>query len=231
MYGISILIGSLVLSILMGLYFKQTSIIVPFTIITFLVLFGFGLVWEKYLGGTAEERLKRKREKAQSLAITAKEDAIAALKNPKGGYLGNYRGIIVYEMFIETPHGVGPITGAHATVDTASNMITTSRASLTRMAAGGILLGPLGAILSLGFKKHKVVDKRELYLLVETPQFASVIECPPDHGRKAREFAAFINTTAKNSAAIAEERPKRIQEAKDELYQALYQQPKRLQPP
>ena len=85
------------------------------------------------------------------------------------------------------------------------------------MAAGGLVLGPLGAVLSLGFKKHKVDDQRELYLMIETPNFATVVQCPPNQGLTAREFAAAVVSAGLNADRVAAARPQQIADATQRL--------------
>jgi hypothetical protein len=165
---------------------------------------------------SAEKEFKQsKREYEQRIARA--EAQLVELKSPTGRRLGGYRGVVVFQRQVTTPQGSGPLAGARATVDTAGALATKSRATLTRMAAGGVLLGPLGAVLSLGFKKHKEVDKRELYLLVEGNGFAGVVECPADDGMKAREFAAMLNSSAMQAAEYEAALPMHIEGAEREL--------------
>lgn len=79
----------------------------------------------------------------------------------------------------------GSLAGVRATVDTAGQI--ESRMTVTRMAA----LGPF----ALALKKKK--DRRELYLLVEGPEYSFVDEMDPKDGAKARKFAARINDAAR----------------------------------
>jgi Short C-terminal domain len=79
-------------------------------------------------------------------------------------------------------------------VDTAGNLAIGKRATLTRMATGGLLLGPLGAVIGgAGFKKDKQYDTWELYLLVEAPEFESIGEFEPQYGAQVREFAVDVH--------------------------------------
>lgn len=156
-------------------------------------------------------------QKVYDHQISKFRSQLAVLRSPMGRQLGVYQGCVLSELWISTPQGSGSVAGASASCDTASNMVVKSRATLTRMAAGGLVLGPLGAVLSLGFKKHKVDDHRELYLLIETSTFASVVACPPDQGVKARQFAAAVMTAGMNAAAIAQQRPKQIAAVEEQL--------------
>jgi len=66
------------------------------------------------------------------------------------------------------------------------------------MAAGGLLLGPLGALVAgAGFKKDRQYDMRELYLLVEAPAFASIGQFNPDTAAQVREFAFDVNNASR----------------------------------
>ena len=79
--------------------------------------------------------------------------------------------------------------GTTAHVETAGEI--DSRFTATRLA----LMGPF----ALAFKKKK--DKRELYLTVEGPEFAWVIEIQPDLSASARKFAAELSAASRRLAA------------------------------
>jgi hypothetical protein len=110
--------------------------------------------------------------------------------------MAEYRGVKLWELWVSTPIGQGPALGVRATCDVASSLVVTQRATLTRMATGGLLLGPLGAVLLLGFQKKNIEDHRELFLLIEAPRFAGIIQCPSREEAKARRFAMAINLAA-----------------------------------
>lgn len=82
-----------------------------------------------------------------------------------------------------------PFAGTTARVETAGEI--ESRFTATRLA----LLGPF----ALAFKKKK--DKRELYLTVEGPEFAWVIEVQPELGASARKFAAELSAASRRVPA------------------------------
>jgi chemotaxis protein histidine kinase CheA len=162
---------------------------------------------------TAQRSLKSA-ESAYERRVRQARATLAQLVDPDGKKLGSYAGITLYEMGIRTPNGGGPLIGASATVDTAGNLAVSKRPTLTRMAAGGLLLGPFGALGSLAFQKTNKHDSRELYLLVETTELSSVVKCPADDGLKARSFAAKINTVAKQAPEIAAARPQQVEAAR-----------------
>jgi hypothetical protein len=129
---------------------------------------------------------------------TAKRGSRDELKSRGGGpgCIHCIKDFALYHDRLQTPHGTayfsdGPV---RATVDTAGNLAVGRRATLTRMAAGGLLFGALGAVVAgAGFKKDKRYDERELYLLVEAPKFASIGEFEPEYGAQVREFTVDLH--------------------------------------
>ncbi len=162
----------------------------------------------------------RREEKAHDNAINLAERQVTEAESPTGRALGQFGAIRLFERIIVTPQGTSFLQGARATVDTAGNLAVQSRSTFTRMAAGGLLLGPVGVVAGGVAKKNKVLDMRELYLLVDTPTLSSVIQCPPNAGLTARSFAAAINTAAANFQAIEARRPALIAAAQSALDRA-----------
>ncbi|WP_154673982.1 hypothetical protein [Nakamurella lactea] len=79
----------------------------------------------------------------------------------------------------------GSLEGAVATVDSAGNLdkrITASRILLT-------------GVFALAWQKKK--DNRELYILVDAPEYSMAMRVDPKLSNDARKFAAGINTIAK----------------------------------
>ena len=166
---------------------------------------------------TAAEGRVRAAEAARRSAIEAASARLRDLEDPRGQFIATYAGVEVRELFISTPTGSGPIEGVSAVVDAAGDLVVTQRATLTRMAAGGVALGGLGAILALGFPKGQVSDRRELYLVIEGPAVAHVAKLPAEDGHRARQFAAAINALSVTAAQIVAERPGEIDEARRQL--------------
>lgn len=133
--------------------------------------------------------------RAQKQVATAQELPTRALAN----YSGQVGRFALYGDSIETEQGRFKLDrSVHADVDTAGNLATKSRPTLTRMAAGGLLLGPVGILAGGLFKKSKTVENRELYLLIEGSDFATLVQAKPDHGSKLRQLAVEINNAARS---------------------------------
>lgn len=104
-----------------------------------------------------------------------------------------------------------------ATVDTAGALARTKRATLTRMAAGGILLGGVGILAGGMVQKKKTNDDRELYLMVEGASFAALITCDPSRGQMVRQFAAKVNNAGKTVSEMNELHDRSVEAAKVQL--------------
>ncbi|WP_447153158.1 hypothetical protein [Nakamurella sp. GG22] len=155
---------------------------------------------------------------AHDAGIRRTEKELQGLRSPDGHRLGAYRGITLYQLSVTTPQGSSSLAGATAAVDTSGNLAVTRRGTVTRAVAGGLLFGPVGAIVGgAGFKKKTEHDSRELYLMVETPSLVSVVKCPPDQGMQARAFAAKIQTAAKRAAELEAKRPAMLADAEQRL--------------
>lgn len=101
----------------------------------------------------------------------------------------------------------GPV---EATVDSAGNLAVTKRVTLTRLVAGGIIGG-------LIFQKKQKHDAREVYLLIETPSFGSLVECKPDDGAKVRQFAMKVNAASKSWSLLDQQRDQAVAVATEQL--------------
>jgi hypothetical protein len=89
-----------------------------------------------------------------------------------------------------------------AVVDAAGVIAVTRRHTLTRFA----LLGPF----SLFTPKATTHDNRELYFLVEHPQWASLVKLHPNAGMAARKVCATLNLAARQASANRAGRAQRI---------------------
>jgi hypothetical protein len=192
-------------------------------VLTVLLLWAIWLLLSEYVASRSpdspqtRQRQLRRAQRDLHAQIAELERTRSHLSDPRGQFILEYRGIRLWEFWVSTPTGEGPVAHARATCDTASNMVVSQRATLTRMATGGLLLGPLGAILSLGFQKKQVEDHRELYVLVEAPTFAGLIQCPPDEGAKARKVAMAINLAASTSIESQQIRPEQLAQVESDL--------------
>jgi hypothetical protein len=151
----------------------------------------------------AEQSALRRAERAHSAAVAALDRRVAALEDPRGRRIASIGPVTLHELRILTPAGEVDLDGVEATVDTAGGLSESKRTTLTRLAVGGLVLGPLGAILALGFPKRRTVDTRELFLLVEAGPASCVVQVRPDDGATVRAFAVQVNAAA---AAVAARR-------------------------
>lgn len=78
-----------------------------------------------------------------------------------------------------------PVTGVTATVDTAGNI--NRRVTATRLVAVGVF--------ALALKKKQ--DDREVFLLIDGPDFQWVVDVDPKKAAEARKFAARVNTAGR----------------------------------
>jgi len=138
----------------------------------------------------------RRAERQQSSAIAAIDRRIVELEDPRGRRIDAFGPVTLHELRIITPAGEAPLDDVEVTVDSAGNLSVTKRATLTRLAVGGLVLGPLGAVLALGFQKRRTIDNRELYLLIEAGPASCVLQVKPDTGAAVRAFAVQANAAA-----------------------------------
>ena len=96
-----------------------------------------------------------------------------------------------------------------ATADTAGNLSRTRRHTLTRFA----LLGPF----SMFTPKATRHDDRELFLLVEGPDWADMVKLPPKAQAKARELAQKINLAARTVEQTQAQRRIKVAQARANL--------------
>lgn len=149
----------------------------------------------------AVERLTKDREKA----IAAVNKEIAALRDPKGRRLGRFHGVTLYERWIDTPHGGGPVDGCQASVDSQLS----SRFTATRLLAFGVF--------ALAIKKKT----GKLYLSIDGPAVASVVECNKNEAVASRQFAVKILNAGKQAGALTAALPARVEDAQTRLNSAV----------
>jgi hypothetical protein len=133
--------------------------------------------------------------------VSSAQKKLAGLEDPKGMRLGSYHGVQLYERWIVTPHGSGPVRDTVASVDSQIS----SRITATRLVTLGVF--------ALAAKKKTGA----IYLSIDNPSLAAVVECPKDDNTKARQFAVKITNAGKAAAAIEEQLPALIEQAKADL--------------
>ena len=152
------------------------------------------------------EREVARVERHHSTQLAELDRTIVALEDPRGPRIDALGPVTLFALRLVTPAGEVPIDGVEADVDTEGSLRVHRRTTLTRLAVGGAVLGPLGAVLALGFPKRRTVDGRELYLLLEAGPASCVVQVDPDAGPQVRAFAVQVNA----AAAGARQRRERI---------------------
>jgi hypothetical protein len=140
-------------------------------------------------------------QKKHNQYVSSAQRKLTDLEDPKGKRLGSYHGVRLYERWIETPHGSGPVRDTVASVDSQ----IASRITATRLVTLGVF--------ALAAKKKTGA----IYLSIDNPALASVIECPKDDNTKARQFAVQITNASKAAPVIEEQLPALIEQAKADL--------------
>lgn len=148
----------------------------------------------------AAEREVGRVEQRYSTQLAELDRRIVALEDPRGPRLDAFGPVTLYALRLVTPAGDVPIDGVEADVDAEGSLSVHKRTTLTRLAVGGALLGPLGAVLALGFPKRRTVDGRELYLLIEAGPASCALQVDPDAGPQVRAFALRINAAASDAS-------------------------------
>lgn len=93
-----------------------------------------------------------------------------------------------------------PITGGiTASVETAGSISVTRGRDLAAKAVGGALVP--GGVFLFGNAKDTAHDHRELYLIVEGPDWAHTQALDPNAGAEARRFAQAINLASRKRQA------------------------------
>lgn len=149
----------------------------------------------------AADNAVRAAEKQHAKAVAAKQKELAAaLKPQKKHRVGP---LLLTDSTVIVNGREYPLTpGTKARVDSAGNLAaySKSRSTVTRMAAGGMLLGPAGLVAGAAARKSKdrVKDVRELYVLIESESWAETVSLDPDQGEAARRLVQQLNLAAPN---------------------------------
>jgi hypothetical protein len=135
--------------------------------------------------------------KAHRMRVADAQKLLNEAKDTKGRRLAAYRGVTLYERWIDTPHGSGRVGGVQASVDAQLS----SRFTATRLLAFGVF--------ALAAKKKTGT----IYLSIDGPDVASVVECPKDDNTTARQFAVKVMNAGKQARRLDEEQPAKIEAA------------------
>lgn len=106
--------------------------------------------------------------------------------------IARFHGMKLYQDRLDVPRLLGkggPIAGATARVDVSGDV--SRRVTATRVLATGVF--------ALGLRKKK--DSRKVFFVVEGAGWSLTVTLGPEFERRARDFAAKINSTARVAAA------------------------------
>ena len=150
---------------------------------------------QKAIKAAAKEARRAAKAEARAVKEAKKQDRRDRLArhgrflspNGRNWSVGDKKGGSLY-----TPQGRFPVAGAHVIVEHGAT--AGSRITATRVAAGAVLLGPVGAILGGMAKK----DRSKIYI-VATLADGTVVssDAPASCETVAREFAQAANRASK----------------------------------
>lgn len=119
----------------------------------------------------------------------------------RGKLLGHVGEIWIWEdRILAADKSVYAMDGhVHAEVDTAGNISVSRRPTLTRMAMGAMLPGS-ALIPGFALAKKETLDSRELYFILEHPEWGAVVKVEPQFGEAVRTIAVGVNQAARRLA-------------------------------
>lgn len=169
------------------------------------------------------EKSRKQIVTAAGKEVSKAEAELSEAKRMGSRPCGSYKSVRLFEDRVVTPHGTFSFHDGmvQAVADTTGNLAVSQRATVTRLATGGCIAGPLGAIMAgVAAPKKKEHDTRELYLLIESDAGGSVVECKPDDGAKVRQLAVSISNASKRWSGIQQEAEQAVDAATQALDQA-----------
>lgn len=156
--------------------------------------------------------LYRQTSKRYEAAVRKATEELELIRGPRGRRLIKEAGIVVWERWIDTPQGGGPIFGVRASAADESNI--RQRFTATRMLAFGVF--------ALAAPKSKTGG--HAYVVIEGPTVSGVATLSAESNAKAGpaayDLAARINNLARKAEEAEGSRPQKIEVAKKTLEQA-----------
>jgi hypothetical protein len=144
---------------------------------------------------------------ARAEAVARRREAIEALR--RGTRLASYGELVLYDDRLEAPGATLALSRElSALVDTAPHLSAARPAALARLGPGRAPRRLLSDLAAGRQSRH--------YLLLDSPAFATVVECRGDP-EEARAFAAQVSVAALNADRLQEERRRAIRHAEREL--------------
>jgi hypothetical protein len=162
--------------------------------------------------------LKQERS-AYKQRVRKAKGVLEAAKRP--AKLSSVAGATLYDTEIKVNgRSIEYSSDLRASVDATGNIAVKSRTTATRVVAGTVVAGPVGALVGAVAQKNKVVDAKELYLLLEDSTWAEVVKCPSEQGQQVRAFAQQVNLAAPAVDGARERRRSAVAAARSALVQA-----------
>ena len=160
------------------------------------------------LSGTSRQNAEQAASRVQtsSQALQKASDRLAVLESGRGMQLESLNGASLCEFWIDVPGYSGPVRGATARITRTgdiqhvSEVTGSTKSGLGGAVAGGLLLGPVGAIVGNNMArkttvqtKVRQVDTRQSELEVVGPGFAWSVRQSGSESDKLSRFRDLVN--------------------------------------
>lgn len=147
----------------------------------------------------AEQEIENATAAQLHVVEAVREELGRARIGDRGEQLASFDSVQLYERWIETPDGRGPVEGSQAIIDTAPGLWKAQRPLLCRL----LEMDSAGA---RSFHEAESSGTKSLFLLVITDLVKSIVPCPSGEEEAALQFA---RTLGRVSAQRASTRPQR----------------------
>jgi len=158
----------------------------------------------------------KKEKSAHEKSVRGARRALEQARQPR--QIGSEAGFTLFDTELRVSGRIIHYSPAlHARVEATGNTAVSSRTTATRVGAGALVAGPVGAVVGAVAKKNKVIDAKELYLLLEDVEWAEVVTCKSERGQQVRSLAQQVNLAAGRVEDARMLRKQEVVKAKSEL--------------